>query len=115
MILRKDLLTGEDFYGRINQNFKNANNRVKFYNDKANKIRHSKRDYDNKLHRNYLITNELLGKNKSATFHREFLIGKGYSLGIFTHIAPYENQNRYAIYNHLIIQEGDSTYKIVKI
>jgi hypothetical protein len=115
MILRKDLLTGEEFYGRINQNFKSANNRVKYYNEKANKIRHSKRDYDHKLHRNYLITNEILGKNKSATFHREYLLGKGYSFGIFTHLMSYENQNRYAIYNHLIIPEGESKYKIVKI
>lgn len=115
MILRKDLLTGEEFYGRINQNFKSTSNRVRFYNEKANKIRHSKRDYDNKLHRNFLIMNEILGKNKSGSFHKEFLIGKGYSLGVFTHLASYENQNRYAIYNHLIIPEGESIFKIVKI
>lgn len=115
MLLRKDLLTGEEFYGRVNQNFKQPSNRILYYNNRANQIRHSKRDIDLRLHRNFLLLNELLGKSKSGSYHKEYLLGKGFSFSNFTHVEKYENQNYYAIYNFVMIPLGETEVKFVRL
>lgn len=115
MILRKDILTGENFYGRINQNFKSSGNRIKFYNERANKIRHSKRSFDRLLHKNYLIILELMGKNTSCVYHKEYLLGKGYSFNVYTNLVTYENKQQFAIYNYVIILDGETNIKFIKL
>ena len=115
MILRKDILTGENFYGRINQNFKSSVNRIKYYNERANKIRHSKRGFDRLLHKNYLIILELMGKNTSCIYHKEYLLGKGYSFNVYTNLVTYENKQQFAIYNYVIILNGETSIKFIKL
>lgn len=115
MILRKDILTGENFYGRINQNFKSSGNRIKFYNERANKIRHSKRGFDRLLHKNYMIILELVGKNSPRSYHKEYLLGKGYSFNVYTHMVKHENKQHFAIYNYAIILDGETNIKFIKL
>jgi hypothetical protein len=114
MILRKDLLTGENFYGRINQNFSKSSNRIKYYNNKATIIRHSKRGIDIMLHKNYLIIVELIEKNNNRSYHKEYLLGKGYSFNVYTHLVKYENKQHFAIYDYIILHDEEFNYKFIK-
>ncbi len=107
---RKDLLTGETFVPRrINQVFANSANRITFHNVKATKLRHSSAYVNKPLHRNLKILNELMFGKKKHKFHKQFLMGKGYSFHVFTHYQLIENKNIPCIYNYAIsFTEGDS-------
>ena len=49
---KKDLLTGEEFEtNRINQNFINAKNRIKYYNNKARELRRKTARINKPLHK----------------------------------------------------------------
>ena len=77
---RNDLLTGEGFYpSRITQKFASAKNRIKYHNNKANKLRHSVMFVNTPLQSNLRILNELMKEKEKATFHKQYLLGKGYS------------------------------------
>ena len=101
---RTDLLTGETFYpSRITQKFACADNRIKYHNRKANNLRHSIMFVSNPLQKNLRILNELLkGKNK-ATFHKQFLLGKGYSFDVLTHFDNFEGNRTACIYQYAIL------------
>jgi hypothetical protein len=106
---RKDLLTGETFIPqRINQVFASSANRITFHNVKATKLRHNSAYVNKPLHRNLKILNELMFGKKEQKFHKQFLIGKGYSFNVFTHYQKIENKNIPCIYNYaLSLTEGD--------
>jgi hypothetical protein len=112
---RQDLLTGEPFIPlRINQRFIIPANRIKYYNDKANERRHNLSSINKLLHINYSICIELLDGKVEGIFHKQFLLGKGFSLYSFTHYEEYEGRGRYAIYNYLIIVLEKEQIKIIK-
>lgn len=115
-MIKKDLLTNEEFYStRINQKFANADNRIKFYNDKANKFRQSIASISKPLQNNIMILNELMVGKEQCVFHKEFLLGKGYTLSIHSHIQQYQNKNHFAIHNFIIITISETQIKIIKI
>jgi hypothetical protein len=103
-----DLLTGEGFYpNRITQKFARAENRIKFHNQKANKLRHSVMFVNTPLQRNLRILNEImLGKTKGV-FHKQYLLGKGYSFDVLTHYENFEGKRTACIY-HFTIQVGEN-------
>jgi hypothetical protein len=110
-----DLLTGEHFIPkRANQKFATPLNRVQYYNQKANNIRHHKSNFDKPLHRNYNILTELLEGKKSAIFHKQFLIGKGYNFEVYTHIVEIEGKRQFAIYNFVILHENFEKIKLLR-
>ena len=112
---RKDLLTGEEFLAqRINQKFVKADNRVKYYNNKANQLRYKNAWVDKPLHKSICLLNELLGDKKEATFHKQYLLGRGLSFGVFTHFEYYEGKLYNAIYNFIIIPMENEQIKIIK-
>jgi hypothetical protein len=112
---RKDLLTNEEFIPtRINQKFARAQNRIKYYNDKANEFRHSISYLYKPLQRNIMILNELMQGKEDGVFHKQFLIGKGYSLGINTHVENYENKNQFAVHKYIILVLANEEIKIIK-
>ena len=100
---KTDPLTNEEFIPlRINQKFANPKNRIKFYNNKANSLRNSKRFVNRPLHKNLCILNDLMKGVKTKTFHKEFLLGKGYIFNIITHYSKYETKTLPALYQYLI-------------
>ena len=111
---RQDLLTNEDFVpSRINQKFAKAENRIKYYNDKANEFRHSIAYLNKPILLNIRILNELMKSKKEATFHKQFLLGKGFSMGVYTHIEQYDNKNHFAIHKYIILSLANEQIKIV--
>ncbi len=113
---KKDLLTGELFTPkRINQRFSSPANRIMYYNNQANELRH-KADFVNKpLHLNHRILNELLTDKEEITLHKQFIMGKGFSFGVHTHFEEYDGKYLYAIYNYLWITLEEEQVKFIKI
>lgn len=111
---RQDLLTNEEFIPlRINQKFAKAKNRIKFYNDKANEFRHSIAYINKPLHLNIRILNELMRGRKEATFHKQFLLGKGYSMGSYSHVEHYENKKQFAVHKYILLFLDNEQIKII--
>src|SRR6478672_1267404 len=112
---RKDLLTGEEFTpSRKNQKFANAENRIIYYNNKANQLRQSVSFVNKPLHENLKILNELLADKKEATFHKQFLAGKGLSFKVHTHYEKHEGKTVFAVYQYIIISLDNDQIKIIK-
>ena len=111
---RKDLLTGESFLPkRINQKFTNAKNRITYHNKKANELRQSVSYINKPLHINVRILNEIMKAKKEATFHKQFLLGKGFSVNVHTHFEEYDGKNQFAIYQYIIMSMGNEQIKII--
>jgi hypothetical protein len=112
---RQDLLTQEEFMPkRINQKFATSKNRIRYYNNKANQYRHSVAYISKPLHTNIKILNELMKGKKEETFHKQFLFGKGYTIGINTHFEEYEGKAHFAIHNYILISLSNNQMKIIK-
>lgn len=113
--MKKDLLTGELFVPkRSNQNFVNAENRIKFYNQKVSKQRLRMAYINKPLAKNLSILDELLqGKNEIAV-HKQFLLGRGFSFGVFTHYDTYQEKQYRGIYQYIIIPTINEQIKIIK-
>lgn len=115
MLTRKDALTNEDFVAtRITQRFAKVENRIRYYNQIANSIRHQKSTLDKPLHRNYLILKKLLLNKKEASFHREFLKGMGFEFGVFTHAEHLDGKQYFALYKFLIVNLDSNNVKFIK-
>ena len=113
-MIKQDLLTKEEFLPtRINQKFAKAANRVKYYNDKANEFRHSIAYINKPLHLNIRILNELMRGKKEAIFHLQFLYGKGFSTGSYTHIEQYNSKKQFAIHKYILLFLADEQVKII--
>jgi hypothetical protein len=117
-MIRKDLLTGEVFVPqRINQVFAKSANRIAFHafhNKKANDLRHSAAFINKPLHVNLRILNELMKGKTDKTFHKQFLMGKGFSFSVHNHVNVYEGKNHYALYQYTVVNLGDEQIKIIK-
>ena len=113
---QKDLLTGELFTpSRITQKFANEQNRIKYHNQKANSIRHNKMHVDAPLRINLRILTELLSSKNEATFHKEFLLGKGYTFGVLTHYINFEKDTMLCLYHFMIKPIAGDQITIIKI
>ena len=114
-MIRQDLLTGEAFVPqRINQVFANSANRIAYHNKKANQLRHSAAFINKPLHVNLRILNELMKGKKEKTFHKQFLLGKGFSFSVYNHVNFYEGKNHYALYQYTVVNLGNDQIKIIK-
>jgi hypothetical protein len=114
-MIRKDLLTGEPFSPqRINQVFANADNRIAYHNMKANELRHSAAFINKPLHVNLRILNELMKGKTDKTFHKQFLMGKGFSFLVHNHVNHYEGKNHFAVYQYTVVKLDNEQIKILK-
>ena len=111
---RNDLLTNEEFIPlRINQRFISPQNRIKYYNNKANALRHKVSYVNIPLHKNLKILNELLENKKEATYHKQFLLGKSFDFRFHTHYAKLGDKSHFAIYQYIILNEPNEQIKII--
>lgn len=110
-----DPLTGREFIKtRINQRFSSPENRIKYYNQKANEVRHALFYINKPLNTNYRILNQVMGNNEEAVFHKEYLKGKGINFAIHTHYENYEDKARTAIYNFILIALDNNSIKVIR-
>lgn len=109
-----DPLTNEEFVKtRENQRFANAVNRIAYHNRKANNLRKKLMVINRPLLKNYQILIECLGRRSFKTFHKEFLKGKGFLFGVFTHYQEHEENHQPAIYDFIIVNAGDDKIKVI--
>lgn len=109
-----DPLTNEAFTpARANMRFASKENRIKYYNNKANELRHKASDVNKPLHINLKILNEIMANKKEASFHKEFLKGKGFNFSFFTSFVVIDGKSNCSIYNYVIIKELQQI-KIIK-
>jgi hypothetical protein len=50
---------------------------------------------------------------KETTVHKEFLLGKGYSIPIYTHVEKHEGHPRIAIHRYILIPNNDQVKIII--
>ncbi len=111
---RKDLLTGEEFEPkRINQKFAFAINRVTYHNRKASELRQILSYLSTPLFVNIRILIELMKDKDEATFHKQFLIGKGFDFAVHNNVIRIDGKNHFAIYHFAVIPLGNDQIKIV--
>jgi hypothetical protein len=112
---RKDLLTGEEFIPKKKtQKYSCPKNRIKSNNNKANYLRKEISNINTPLLNNYRIMKELMGAKKEEHFPKQFLLGKGFSFGVFTHYEFHENDNQTAFYSFIIIEKVNDIIQIIK-
>lgn len=113
---RRDLLTGEEFIPKkITQRFTTPQNRIKYNNLKASQEKQNIAFYNKPLLKNYRILLELVGKNKSATYSRDYLLGSGFNFSIFNHFSVIEGRNYPSVNEFtLVIQKENPNIKIIK-
>ena len=110
----KDLLTLEEFQPRrLNQKFSCKENRVKYNNNKANKLRNHLKPINKPLLNNFRILSSLLMNEKEKIFHRQFLMGRAYDFSKWTHLENWGNKMHYALYDYILIQLDNDMVKII--
>jgi|688.fasta_scaffold1888012_2 hypothetical protein len=109
-----DPLTKEEFVKtRENQRFANAVNRIAYHNRKANSLRKKLMVINRPLLKNNQILMECLGRRSFKTFHKEFLKGKGFLFGVFTHYQEHEEKHQPSIYDFIIVNVGNDQIKVI--
>lgn len=110
-----DPLTGEIFYAlRSNQVFASDENRIRYNNLKAKQLRENKSIVDKPLLNNFRILNNLMNGKEEGVFHKQFLLGQGYSFLVMTHFEEYKGQKHMAIYNFIINPIDGENIKIIR-
>lgn len=111
----KDLFTGEQFEKRrINQQFANSKNRMKYHNGLATALRHKLSYIDKPLKKNYSIICKLLDREKEGEWHKEYLKGCGFTFSVFTHYSKMADKSVPSIYEFAIIQTENNKIRIVR-
>lgn len=112
---RKDPLTGEEFIPKKEtQRFAKPENRVKFNNQRASKLRKERSFIDKPLHQNHKILIELLNKKDELIVHEEYLLGKGYNFNIITHYDIRDGNYHSCVYEFIIITLKNNQIKIIR-
>ena len=102
----KDPLTQEEFVPkRCNQRFANSQNRIKYYNNKANQERIENAFIDKPMKKNLKILKELMEGKTNEFFHIEYLRGKGYDFNFYHATCKAKNSTGYCLYNYILIFE----------
>jgi hypothetical protein len=113
---RNDLLTNEQFFAkRITQKFARSENRIKYHNRKATKLRHSISYIQSPLYQNLKILNRLMRDEEQKQFHKEFIKGSGINLNFCTHFLPVQGKNYPCLYNYMIKTLGEEMILIKKL
>ncbi|WP_162128563.1 hypothetical protein [Flavobacterium phycosphaerae] len=111
----KCLYSGEEFIPKkISQRFASPQNRIKYNNDKASKLKLERAFIDRPLHKNRNILKELLGNKTETIVHEEFLKGRGYNFNLTTHFEKWEGKPSPCVYEFIIIKLPNQQIKILK-
>lgn len=110
-----DPFTGEKFVPkRSNQIFASSNNRIKYNNQRAGQFRKDIEWIIKPTMKNFKILEDLLKNQKENIFHKEYLLGKGYSFDIITHYDSYEENQYPCLLDYMIIKLNSEKIKIRK-
>lgn len=116
--IRTCCFSGEQFIPiRQNQIFASKQNRVLFYNEINNKLRKRLSKINKQLLLNLRILLEVLDGENERVVHKQFLLGKGFSFSVFTHLTISKSSKKYCyvIYEVSYERIDEENYKIIKI
>jgi hypothetical protein len=113
MFKKTDPLTGEQFVGNNKQRFACAANRIKYYNNRNIELRKKMNAHNKPLHKNYCILRELMQGKKESSFHKQFLLGKGYCFTVFTNYRKHGDKSYPAVYDYILFDAGNDIIKII--
>lgn len=113
---RIDPLTGEKFIPKkISQRFATSENRIKFNNDKAKKIRIEQAPIINPIKTNYKIIKELIGTKTEVEVNKHFLRGKGFNFKVITQMDIYNGRTYPLIFDYLIVSNSNNDNINIKL
>ena len=114
--MAKDLLTGEEFFPKKRtQKFANSGNRIKYNNRKASLEKQAVAYIDDQIKQNRRILDKLMKGKDNEVFEQAFLVGSGFSYNVITHIKIIDQQQHFALYYYLIINDNKAkTTNIVR-
>jgi hypothetical protein len=99
---------------RSNQIFSCPENKIKFNNAKAEKLRKERAPIDKKLHGCHLLLKKLYAMNKTKEYSKDFLLGAGLDFSAYNHIVIIDSVKNPAYYQFALCQNDLSKkYKII--
>lgn len=107
--------SGESFIPtRQNQIFATKENRILFHNQINNQLRKRLSFINKQLLLNFRILIDILNGENETIVHKQFLLGKGFSFSVFTHLSlsKYSNNYCYSVYEVSYERINDDNYKI---
>jgi hypothetical protein len=105
--MAKDLLTGEEFIPKKRtQKFANPGNRIKYNNRKASLEKQAVAYIDDQIKKNRRVLDELMKGKDDKVFEQAFLVGHGFSYNVITHIKIIDQQQHFALYYYLILNDN---------
>ncbi len=116
--IRTCCYSGDSFIPtRQNQIFASKENRILFHNKINNQLRKRLSFINKQLLLNFRILIDVLDGENERTVHKQFLMGKGFSFSVFTHLSmsKFSNNYCYSVYEVKYERIDDDNYKITKI
>ena len=116
--IRTCYYSGESFIPtRQNQIFATKENRILYHNQINNQLRKRLSLINKQLLLNFRILIEVLDGENETIVHKQFLLGKGFSFSVFTHLSlsKYSNNYCYSVYEVSYERIDDNNYKIKMI
>ena len=116
--IRTCCYSGDSFIPtRQNQIFASKENRILFHNKINNQLRKRLSFINKQLLLNFRILIDVLDGENERTVHKQFLMGKGFSFSVFTHLSKskFSTNYCYSVYEVTYERIDDDNYKITKI
>ena len=113
--VRIDPYTQEKYFPkRSNQIFATPQNKMMFHNERAKEYRDETKKVRSRLDRNNKLFEALLGDNKKARFHVEYLKGKGVDLKAVTRVFQIRDEIVYRVFDFSFrYDQKDKNYVII--
>jgi hypothetical protein len=110
-----DPYTEEAFFPkRSNQVFATPQNKMRYHNERAKEYRDETKKVRSRLDRNNKLFESLLGDNKKARFHVEYLRGKGVDLKAVTRVFQIRDEIVYRVFDFSFrYDQKDKNYVII--
>ena len=100
---------------RSNQLFFDRQCRIDYHNNINNTIRKKTAYINSPLMKNRKIFSELLANKNEGVFHNQFLIGKGVSFEVFTHLEEYkEGIIAYSVFEFWYYKVDEKNIKVIR-
>ena len=104
-IIKRDLLTKEEFYPiRKHQVFASSRNRHLYHNKVKKELKASLSLIEKPLQTNYKILTELTSKKDTVLISKGDLMVKGYCFSSFTHKEVYDNALCSVLFNFILVE-----------
>lgn len=111
-----DPLTGEEFVPKKrSQKFACPANRIKFNNNKANKLRIERSYIEAPLNKTHKLLRELMGVKRESIFDANYLLGYGINFSVFNHYHKIGDRPYPSVYEFTIMTDkNNNSIKVLR-